>query len=229
MLAIDSELPETGNGTRATGAASLSFNFTNAAGTLLLVGACTSHAVPGGPVTSGVTYDSAALTKDGALVFTSNRNEVSLWKKDSPATGTKQVVITGSTTIDCITGLAMSLSGVDATSTKNSTSASGSSSTPSLTPSSAPDANNEVVGICGSGSDATATGEHLSSRTTIDVSFSAGNLQMTRYTGSGSNRAMSETLAASDSWGMILTEVVKDAAPSAAPSRAGRPLVPSFF
>lgn len=99
-IAIDS----TGGGA-VDGSTTLTFAFTNTAGTFLTVGASASQTI------SGITYNGVAMTQAVA----SADNKTKIFYLASPATGSNNVVVTASTTANILASV-VSMTGVAAAS-----------------------------------------------------------------------------------------------------------------
>lgn len=113
-VAVDSEMPSNQSSHGAAGATSLTFAFTNTAGTAIVVKAHTTHSSAGKSITS-VTYNGVGLTKiveKASASEASPRNYVGLWMLSSGvATGSNNVVITASGVCDGIFGDAITVTG----------------------------------------------------------------------------------------------------------------------
>lgn len=203
-LAVDSEMASQ-VGASGTTSTTLTYSFTNTAGTYLIVGAATC-ADAANPTVSGITYGGTAMTKIDNQVYGSSV-DVALFKLASPATGANNVVVTVTTTAAIMSG-ATSFTGEHATTPVGTAAkASGTSTTPSVDVTSTT-SGNIVVDVAASGSafSATGAGQTLGWVININNLASGNNGQGSREPGNGGTVTMSETCG-SDSWGIVAVEV----------------------
>lgn len=203
-LAIDSEMAAAA-GASTTGS-SLTYSFTNTAGTFMVIGA-TVCAESANPTVSTVTYAAASVTKADNQVYNSSV-DVWLGSKVTPATGANNVVVTPSGGSPVITSGVITFTGQHATPLGTPAKATGSSTTPSVNVPSTT-SGNIVVAVSAAGSAFSATGslQTLSWRANVNGSASGNNGEFSREPGNGGTVTMSETCG-SDVWGIVAVEVI---------------------
>lgn len=227
-LAVDSE-ESAGAGHQTNNSTTLTYSFTNTAGTLLLVWAVYTSSGTVGTV-SGVTYNSIGLTEiTGSKAHwdtsASSKSYASWWYLVTPATGANNIVVTidqaPSTTINILAG-AISFTGQGASPIAQSTSNISDSAT---TTSPAVSLNNVLAtsivltgyshGGAISGGTGYSAGQTQSFLKNVNTNTAGNNIAGTRMTGSGT-LSPTVNVTASDLWGVGMVEI---AAPSVAKPR----------
>jgi hypothetical protein len=236
-VAIDS----TGTGhhfenTTCASTGSVSFSFTNTAGTLLIVGVIVTCGAGGtvysqNAITTSVTYNGVSLTKiTGAAqawapdASSFNQNEASLWYLTNPATGANTVVVNcqyadcANVTFDqdVIAG-AQSYTGAASFGTPvgAKVDTGGGSTSPSVTVSSTT-TGNLVVAMMGTGTGYTSTSNTIAWSLNVSTLTAGDNAAMTTQAPSGSSTTMTDTVS-QDWWGIVAVELQAAAAAAKEP------------
>lgn len=208
-LAVDSEMPAQSGANSADGATTLTYSFTNTAGTLLLVGVVvgSGSTIP----TITVTYGGVSMTSVVSESFDNNTlGKAQLFRLLSPATGANNVVVTvtnnnGSGAI--ISG-AISFTGNDTTTPVAQTAVAndgGATSTTSSVMINGTTSGNIVVDLSGNGTSMGTSGKTLSWKKNVDAN-QLNNAASSRAA-AGGNVTMSYTGNGNDFWVSVAAEV----------------------
>jgi len=212
-LAIDSQMAAS-TGASSTASSTLTFSFTNTAGTVLYVGISWGS---GAALTmSTVTYNAVGMTSrvvvgyDGA---THNFAGAAIYELKTPATGANNVVITMSGATGgatAIMGGAISFTGNDTTTPtvvgSGKTNFLESATTPATVGTGTTTTGNIVLAQMATGSGYVSTSQTLSWSKNVNTNSAGGNGAMTQTAGTGGTITMSDAVT-SDSFGMVCLEV----------------------
>ena len=217
-VTVDSEMASN-VAANVAGATSLTYSFTNTAGTYLVV-AAEINGIPQTVSLSSVTYNAVTVNKYAATEVgwdpadVNSRCRMAVYTLQSPATGANNVVVTGSVS-DNLLSAAISLTGAKASAAEaNGTSNFASTAvttSPTITLSSVAASSLCLVSYAHGG--AIQAGLSFSPAQTqsafkdVDTSSAGNNLTMTRFTGSGT-LTPTATCTAADQWGVSAMEIL---------------------
>ena len=217
-VTIDSEMPSNALA-HAAHASSLTYSFTNTAGTMLIVAASAnaSNTQDTNPLTTpaitGVTYNGVAMTKIGTL----DRNSVAtpqceetFWYLANPANGANNVVVTASAAYWGLISGALSVTNAtipgnvvskanDANATTESVAVNGTL------------ASSMIVAYMATGTGYTSTSQTLSASLNFSSHTGGDNAALTRTPGTGGTVTMSD-VTSSDVGGMLAMEIFSSSA-----------------
>ena len=197
-------------------ATSLTYSFTNTAGTYLVVGAeCNAQSANPAATITGVTYAGATVTKYAATEAswdTGARSVGAFYTKQAPATGANNVVVSLSVSDNIISG-AISVTGAAASAAEaNGTANTSGSSTvsPTLTLT-----NVQASSLClawyGHGAAIQTptlnAGQVQSAFVDVNANTAGNNYTLTRFTGSGT-LSPTCTVSVADQWGCGAMEIL---------------------
>lgn len=208
-LAIDSQ--ESGGTAHRTTTTTLSWTFTNTAGTLLVCGFVLTHSAAAASVTSGPTYNSVSMgTQDVSVNWDGTNSLGRIYHLVSPATGANTVSITG-TNVEAILGGCISFTNQNATPIGGTSSGSGTVGATTATAGALTVASGNYLFACGgwgSGTGGTA-GTGFTTTALINGSGNTGGDDfLAEYKlSTGGSTTPTFTWTGSDLWGIVVVEV----------------------
>lgn len=228
-LAVDSEMPTSAGQGSAT-VNTLSFSFTNTAGTLLVCGVMAGGISGTVPTINNPTYNSVSM---GTPDITKSAHQgnlgglMAIYHLLTPATGANTFAVTTTGTVPELLAGCISFTGNDtSTPIKQTGSANegGVSGTALALTLAGVVSGNIPVAFCGGASTLTAENQTLSWLKNVDVGSSLGNGAMTRSASSGSV-AFTCTQSPGDWWAFTGVEIAAAAGAAATPTSGTMPLL----
>lgn len=214
----------------ATAVSSLTYSFSNTAGTYLAVAVLATNPNGGGAFTlSSVTYNSVAMTQyaatkeDWDVHAGPGHSLQAFYTLQSPATGSKSVVFTASATVHALISAAISVTG-QATSAAEANGQINFSDSATTTSPAVSLTTVQSSSLClgwyshGSGIQTPTldVGQVQSAFKDVDTSTAGSNSSLTRFTGSGTI-SPTEAVSVSDAWGVSAMEILASGAASQFP------------
>lgn len=241
-LAIDSQMAASAGAGGATGIpGTLTFAFTNTAGTFLLVGVSCGNSASGFTPIVSVTYNGVTMTQEVSIQYDGgNKSQAAIYSLLNPATGANNVVITltgASGSATSIEGGAMSFTGNNITTPvvagSGKTNFRDANGTTATVTSGTTTAGNIAVAQMATGNSYVSTSQTLSWSKNQATTSAGGNGAMTYASGTGGTIGFSDTTG-NDWMGMCCLEVAAAAGGASrglfrAPSLSGLGAGGSFF
>jgi hypothetical protein len=207
-LVVDSEMASQTSAS-VSNATVLNYNFTNNAGTLIVVSAGAGNQVmaPTNPVVIGGA--NASTIKRQA--YNTNGAEIGLFYNGSPGTGSVAISVTNNGANGVIMSGAISYTGAASPPSPNSVSAKqdSSASSPATVAITGTTAGNQLISgaLAGCLNGFTATNQTLTNKINVDGGAGGDNHQSSRASSPGGDVTFNETLNTADFWGIVVAEI----------------------